>query len=213
MEPTQQTTATVADTAPVNPGIFGTGIPSLFAFGLGVLLFFLPFIELKCGNTTLQQVSGFQLASGFSVKTNNTGNSFMDDFNTNKSARQSTKGEKKDPNMFAMIAMGLGVIGLLLSFAKARIAIGGAVLTGLLSAVALIGLMIDIKKKVKLEMPEGRAKDDNNFFKGMNNITDNMGVSVDFTPWFYLAVIAFLAAAFFCYKRMSSTVKSQLPSS
>ena len=38
----------------------------------------------------------------------------------------------------------------------------------------------------------------------MNDLTDKMNISVDFTPWFYIAVIAFLAAAFFCYKRMSA---------
>ena len=35
-------------------------------------------------------------------------------------------------------------------------------------------------------------------------LTEKMNISVDFTPWFYVAVVAFLAAAFFCYKRMSS---------
>ena len=32
-----------------------------------------------------------------------------------------------------------------------------------------------------------------------------LNITVDFTPWFYIAVIAFLAAAFFCYKRMSAS--------
>ena len=205
MEPNQPTIETTAAsiTAPVNPGIFGTGIPSKLAFAVGLLLFFLPFMEIKCGNSTLQQVSGFQMATGFNVKKNNSGNSLMDDFNPNKSERNISKSEKKDPNMFALIALGLGVIGLLLSFAKARGVLGGAMITGILAAVALIVLMIDVKKQVKLEMPARSGGDDNNLFKGMNSFGDNMGISVVFTPWFYIAVIAFLAAAFFCYKRMS----------
>ena len=36
-----------------SPGMFGTGIPSTVAFAVGVLLFFLPFMEIKCGNSTL----------------------------------------------------------------------------------------------------------------------------------------------------------------
>lgn len=209
MEPTQQpivsdSTTPVTPTSPAMPGMFGTKIPATVAFTVGVLLFFMPFMEIKCGNNTLQQVSGFQMATGFNVKKNNSGNSLMDDFNTGKSERNIPKSEKKDPNMFALIALGLGVIGLLLSFAKARGVLGVAMITGLLSAVALIGLMIDVKKQVKLEMPGQSGGDDNNLLKGMNGFGDNMGISVVFTSWFYIAVIAFLAAAFFCYMRLRS---------
>lgn len=213
MEPTQQptipdTNAPVTPAPPTMPGMFGTKIPATVAFIVGVLLFFLPFMEIKCGNNTLQQVSGFQMATGFNVKSNKPGNSLLDDFNTNKSERNISKTEKKDPNMFALIALGLGVIGLLLSFAKARGVLGIGMITGLLAAVALIVLMIDVKRQVKLEMPASSGGEDNNLFKGMNSFGDNMGISVVFTPWFYIAVIAFLAAAFFCYKRMSSPGKS-----
>ena len=78
-----------------------------------------------------------------------------------------------------------------------------------LSAGALIGLMIDVKKQVKLEMPgKNNRNDGGDLLNGLNNIGDNMGVSVDFTSWFYVAVIAFLAAAFFCYRRISAAGKS-----
>ena len=154
------------------------------------------------------------MATGFNVNNNPSGNSFMKEFNANESDNEKKKttsgSEKKDPNMFAMIALGLGVLGLLLSFAKAKVAMAGAMVTGLLSAGALIGLMMDIKKQVKLEMPgKSDRNDGDNLFKGLDNLGDNMGVSVDFTPWFYIAIIAFLAAAFFCYKRMSSGAKTQ----
>jgi hypothetical protein len=82
--------------------------------------------------------------------------------------------------------------------------------TGIASAGALIGLMLDIKKKIKLDTgssggkkSEGGGLDD--FGK---ELTEKMNISVDFTPWFYIAVLAFLAAAFFCYKRMSSMKNS-----
>ena len=38
----------------------------------------------------------------------------------------------------------------------------------------------------------------------MSDLSDKMNISVDFTPWFYISILAFLAAAFFCYKRMSA---------
>jgi len=52
-------------------------------------------------------------------------------------------------------------------------------------------------KKTEGDMSDG-------FNKIGKDLSDSINISVDFTPWFYVAVLAFLAAAFFCYKRMSS---------
>jgi hypothetical protein len=197
---TNQTTAQPASVPVSNTGIFGTRIPSSAAFIVGILLFLTPFLDIKCNNTSLQQVSGFELATGFTLnKSNGLSKSIMEDgTNTN------TKSEKKEPNMYALAALALGILGLLLSIPNAKAALGGAMVTGILSAGALIGLMIDIKNKVKLQMPDLNSKTDNDTF----NLRDmNMKISVDFTPWFYIAVVAFLAAAFFCYKRMQ-TIRS-----
>jgi hypothetical protein len=204
----------VTNPAPVyvapSRGVFGTGIPSTVAFLVAALLFFMPFIDIKCNNMSLQQVSGFQLATGFKMKNNTSNNSLFDDVKSDKTdetiTKTTTNTDKKEPNLFAMVGLGLAVLGLLLSFVKAKAAMGGAMLTGVLGAAALIGMMIDIKKKVKLDMPDtgGTGKDD--ISKGLDNfgkeVTDKINISVDFTPWFYIAVIAFLVAAFFCYKRM-----------
>ena len=104
------------------------------------------------------------------------------------------------------MALDLDVLGLLLSFTNAKAAIGGAMVTGIASAGSLIGMMLDIKKKVKMDMSSGGNKSGSG--GGLDDfgkeLTDKMNISVDFTPWFYVAVVAFLAAAFFCYKRMSS---------
>ena len=193
-------------------GVFGTKIPSTVSFAVGVLLFFMPFIDIKCNNMSLQQVSGFQLATGFQMKNNSSNNSFLNGLKTDKVdegiTKTTTKSDKKDPNLFAMVALGLGVLGLLLSFTNAKAAIGGAMVIGIASAAALIGLMLDIKKKVKLDMPDtgGKTATDDSF--GLDKLgqqmNDKMNISVDFTAWFYVAVIAFLVAAFFCYKRMQS---------
>ena len=41
---------------------------------------------------------------------------------------------------------------------------------------------------------------------GLDKIGDNMAnMTLAFTPWYYVAIAAFLAAAFFCYKRMSAS--------
>ncbi|MES1220284.1 MAG: hypothetical protein ABUT20_32580, partial [Bacteroidota bacterium] len=203
-QPTAQPTIIAASPA---TGVFGTMIPSTVAFAVGILLFFLPFIDIKCNNMTLQQVSGVELATGFKIKKDKPGNSFID--NTTKNIDEGiNKSEKKDPNIFAMVALGLGVLGLLLSFTKARAGIGLSMFTGILATVALIGLMIDVKRKAKIETPDMGGKNSEDDFLGLNKIgqqvSDSVHISVDFTPWFYVAVIAFIAGAFFSYKRMQA---------
>ena len=212
---TNQPTITTTTSAPASaaPGMFGTKIPSSVAFVVAVLLFFMPFIDIKCNNMSLQQVSGFQLATGFKMKNSSSDNSILNELKTDKVdegiTKATTKSDNKDPNLYAMIALGLGILGLLLSFTNAKAAIGGALVTGIASAGALIGMMLDIKKKVKLDMPDSGAGKSGDDTLGLDKIgkemSDKVNITVDFTPWFYIAVIAFLAAAFFCYKRMQSS--------
>lgn len=215
---TVTTTTTIPPTVPppVNSGMFVSKTPSTVAFAVAVLLFLMPFIDIKCNNMSLQQVRGFELATGFEMKKNSSSNSYLDDIKTDKVDDEITKATtntgKKDPNLFAMIALGLGVLGLILTFANARAAIGGGIVTGIAGAGALIGLMFDVKKKVKLDMPNlsGKTGDNNvgetidKIGDKMSEVTDNMKITVDFTPWFYIAVLAFLVAAFFCYRRMTA---------
>jgi len=205
---TNQATTPPVYVKPATSAVLGTKIPSTVAFAIGILLFFLPFIDIKCNNMSLQQVSGFQLATGFKVNNKSSDNSFLNDIKTDKAdetiTKATTKSDKKDPNTYAMIALGLGILGLLLSFVNSKAASGGAMITGIASVVALIGLMIDIKKKVKMDVPSAGKSDDD--VLGLNKLgqqmSDNINIRVDFTPWFYIAIIAFIAAVVFCYMRM-----------
>jgi hypothetical protein len=74
---------------------------------------------------------------------------------------------------------------------------------GILSAGALIGLMLDLQKKVKTDSGVTTPKTDGGGLFGLDKLND-VKMTIDFTPWFYVAVIAFLAAAFFSYMRMNS---------
>lgn len=208
-QPTAQPNYVPASAA---PGMFGTKIPSAVAFVVAILLFLMPFVDIKCNGTSLQTISGVQLATGFKMKNNSSGNSFLDDIKTDKVdegiTKATTKTDKKDPNLYALVALGLGILGLLLSLTNAKAAIGGAMITGVASAAAMIGMMLDVKKKVKLDIPDSGGKS-GEIGKGLDKIgqtvSDKMNITVDFTPWFYIAVLAFLAAAFFCYKRMPAS--------
>ena len=124
------TTATTTTTIPPSTtvlesrGMFGTKLPSTVAFGIAVLLFLMPFIDIKCNNMSLQQVRGFELATGFEMKKNSS-NPYLDDIKTDRVddeiKKATTNTDKKEPNLYAMIALGLGVLGLILSFVNSRI--------------------------------------------------------------------------------------------
>ncbi len=86
--------------------------------------------------------------------------------------------------MLALIIGLAGAVVLLLPF-KSREIVG--VIAGIGAAAALIGLMIDIKSQVKLDL------------SARTDFAD-ISLVIAFTPWFYLAVVAFLIGAFLSYK-------------
>ena len=61
---------------------------------------------------------------------------------------------------------------------------------------ALIGLMIDLNNQSK-DLVAETQKAGNSF-----SMSEGAGFTLNFTPWFYVAIIALAAAAFFSYKRM-----------
>jgi hypothetical protein len=199
MDPIQQ--PSVPPVTSGSPGIFGTKIPSSVAFAVGILLFFLPFAEIKCGGSVIAKNSGFGIAVGNNWQTVTSGKGM---FGGMDETTETKKDNKRDPNIYAIAAMALGVLGLLLSFANVRAAAGAAVAIGVLSAAALIGLMLDLKKMVNSDPAFKDTKSDDGGMFGLDKIGDSMKPVLDFTPWFYVALIAFLAAAFFSYKRMTA---------
>jgi hypothetical protein len=187
--------------------MFGTKIPSAVAFAVAILLFLLPFAEIRCGGTKLATKSGLDFAMDNKWKPLGGGlfgkNDMKDD------ALSTGKEQKGNTQYFIIGALVLGVIGLLLSFAGPKAGAGG-IATGILSAGALIGFMLDLKKNVANSMREqalDKAKDgaDNLGLDKIGNTMSDIKPTLAFSPWFYIAVIAFLAAAIFCYMRMKSS--------
>lgn len=168
-------------------------MPSTIAFGVGILLFFFPFIDIRCNNMSLQKVTGAELATGFKIEGPGSSNTLFNGLEKTAGPDSKlglTKNDKKDPNVYALAALALGALGLLLSLSNLKAGGIGGVLTGALSAAALIGLLVDVKRQIKADI------------SASSDI--NMNMSVDFTPWFYISVIAFIAAAYFSYQRMKT---------
>jgi hypothetical protein len=191
-------------------GVFGTKIPSSVCFAIGLLLFFLPFAEFRCKppdektHALLDMMNikitasntGLGLALGTDWKFNLPQEAGIGGEDNKPKWTKDVKG--KEPNTYAIIALGLAALGLGISFANSRSAAAVNIATGLLCSGSLLGLMFDLKKKSG-DLIGGFKKTGNSFEVG-----DYTDVSFSFTPWFFVAVVAFIAAAFFSYKRMRS---------
>jgi amino acid transporter len=171
-------------------------------------LFLLPFAEIRCGGTKLATKSG--LAFALDNKWTPLGGGMFGKDDMKDNALSTGKEQKGNTQYFIIGALALGVIGFFLAFAGGKKGATAGIATGILSAGALIGFMLDLKKNVANSMREqalDKAKDgaDNIGLDKIGNTMGDIKPTLAFSPWFYIAVIAFLAAAFFCYKRMQSS--------
>jgi len=97
----------------------------------------------------------------------------------------------------ALIALLLGVIGVIVSFLnpgpnKAALFIGG------LAAICLIILMVQIQMDIK----------DRPFSKSEDNLGENLKITAEFTAWYYLSLISFVAAAFFSFRKKQIVIST-----
>ena len=198
METNQQTQVTAVSSS-VKRSSFG---PGSISFLVGVLLFLLPFVDIKCGGTTIKEVKGFELATGFTIEDKNSKQSLFGNMGVDQTISNS-KSEKREPNIFALAALGLGILGFIVTLlTKGRSII--ASLFGVLASVALIALMIDIKSDSKLNT----APNGNNNLDGLNSNFGNDIIRAEFTPWIYLTIIVFLLAAYFSWQKKKKPVES-----
>jgi hypothetical protein len=212
MDTNQPTQTNVYVQPSSSPGIFGSKVPGVTAFIIAVLLFLMPFVDIKCNGTSLQKLSGVELATGYKVDTDGKNNSLLDDAKEKSVNTTAKVTDKSKRSLYMLIALIVGGVGLIFSFTKAKAFLAIAMLAGLLGAGGLIMGMIDIKKDAKISAPNVKDKTPDNDVGNtidkigdkMSDLSNNIKITVDFTPWFYIAVIAFLAAAFFSYRRMSA---------
>ena len=191
---------------PASNNFYRTPHLTTVSFAVGILLFFLPFTEIKCGGTTVAQLSGVNMVTGSSPKMSGDFENMTKSLNMTDTdeATPTTKKEKEGKAYaLAIIALLLGAGGLAFSLIKK----GGynkmELLFGIIGAVALLALMIQVKADVNSQM-----KSEN---REMDNFSNMMKVSVDFTFWFFLCVLSYLAAAFFSYKQKELVVAEEIP--
>ena len=195
MEPPQGTQATVpVSSSTTSSGLLGTKIPSSIAFLLAILLFLLPFAEIRCNGAAVATNTGLGIATGTEWKEVVTKNIFGSGFQNNPSTNES-KVQQQDPNVFAIAALALGVIGVFIAFLTPK---GGGIFNlfaGALAAVSLIAMLIDLRSK---------SKSDNSLKSSDLDFNGGAIVTVDGTGWFYFTIILFILGGVFSYLQRKS---------
>jgi len=164
------------------------GLPSI-SFLVGVLLFLLPFVEIKCNGETFATNTGVGLAFGIDYRTNAPTSSLEGDSTIN-SEKQVVEKEKGKLYVFALLAFLLGIVGLVLSLTK-RKSSKAMVFIGSLAAICLIVLLIQIEMDVT-DKPLRGSK---------SSFANDIKVTATFTAWYYLSLLSFILAAASGYRR------------
>jgi hypothetical protein len=172
---------------------------SSVAFLAGILLFFLPFVQIRCNNMPFAENTGLGLAFGTDYKVTGQLNGLQEGFGNDHTAAKSP-GEKGKLYVAALLALALGVAGLFVSLSNHSLRTTTGMICGGLAALLLIIVMVQINSDVKTE---SKAPDD--------HFTETVQVTVDYTFWFYLSIVSFLAAAFLSYKQKQSIGSTHEP--
>lgn len=172
------------------------------AYLVGLLLFFLPFVQIKCNDMPFAENTGLGLAFGTDYKVTNNLNPLNGDLGNRDKADAAPTSENGKMYVLALLALILGVAGLGISLSNMRSGPSVNLVTGILAALCMISLMFQISADVKGET----NKPDR-----VSDFTDAVKVSVNYTFWFYLSVCSFLAAAFFSYKHKRFAAEQRGP--
>jgi hypothetical protein len=157
-------------------------------FLIAILLFLLPFVNIKCNNQKFASNTGIGLAFGINYKTTSQLKSDKGDRNLSISEKQSGK-----MYVAALIALLLGIAGFVLTVLNPgynKINTMIAVLGALALIVLLIQIKYDVKDKSGHDITDG--------------LTANLKVAVEFTVWYYLSLVSFIAASFLSYRQNTS---------
>lgn len=177
---------------------------STAAFAVGILLFFLPFAELRCNDSVLASNTGIGLATGKEWKTYGLpGYGDMLKGNENPAKDGKFTSIKDWPNILTLISLLAAVAGLIISLTNSKLRAVVSMSAGILAAVLLIGMMIQMNHELKDSMAGKKGEPD-------YGAAISMFVKMNYTIWYYMAVVAFVFAAFFGFKHHKIEEKDAL---
>src|SRR6185369_16221834 len=184
METTQAPPAPTI-TASSSCGLFGSKMPASAAFIIAILLFLLPFAEIKCNNETVASQTGV----GFVVGSEWKAKGLFDQKDVKKGPNDKPLGNSQ---IIAIVILVLAIIGFILTILTSSGA--AAAVCGLLAAGGLIYFMIDLKnafnasiKKDATDQVSQGATDAG--LNGLSNAFNDVKASLAFTPVFWILLV------------------------
>jgi hypothetical protein len=185
----------------LHTGHFRSKYTSTVSFAIGTLLFLLPFLNIKCNDTKLMSATGVQMAVGFKVEPSGELNSLTNGILGNENRRdifedRSTSGNdtsKTDkaqvkntlpPNYFLLTAMIMALAATVISFIPFKNRWMFCYIAGW---VSVLGFLITIIW-VLVELKQYSV-----------NLGGFINLSVNFTAWFFLSLLAVVAGSLFSH--------------
>ncbi len=168
--------------------LFRTRYADSIAYIIGLLLFFLPFVEIKSKPIHIgeMEIKGLSIkAKGIDlVKGNTSGSSGVaSDKNQNSS----------DVELFAVIAAVTGLAAFIVSLIQFKKRWLTSMILGLVAAISMIALYIDIKGSI------------DNSLGGNTGFLSDLGITIGFTIWFYLSLLCFLLGSYLSFNQRGIT--------
>lgn len=171
-----------------------------WAFALGLLLFLLPFSQVKCGSATLAENSGLGIALGWQWKIAMLGSS-NELLKAIKKDEPGNKNKLKErPNVFAIVAMLAGLVGLVMSVMAYNNRSLVTMSAGALGVIMLIALLVQYKLVLQSSLSDKSNKE-----MDVSSI-----ITVQFTIWYFISVFLFAAAAFISFKKYKLELQDAL---
>jgi len=172
---------------------------------LALLLFFLPFMKLKCNDQTIFSVSGKDLITGFnieeSVKNSMLGSLFPKDKKDDASINSNdimpkTKSDSnldkvseiEKPNKLAIFAVITGLLACIFSFLKFRRAGAFASTSGGVAGLLLLLVFFSYQSNVK----------------DFQSSEFGLSIGLSFTIWYFFCVLFFFAGSYFSHQFYSA---------
>lgn len=174
---------------------------SSIAWLVGILLFLLPFVEIRCNDAPFAQNTGLGLALGIDYKVTGQMRTFQNTFEDKTDTKSKVSKESGKQYVFALVALLLGLAGLVFSLMSGPTGRIQAVI-GVLAALCLIALMIQLKMDVSDRTKGGADSDE---------LGNQVKVTASFTAWYWLSLLSFLAAAFFGWRRSQVFIEHEHP--
>ena len=172
-------------------GFFNRRFADSVAYLLGLLLFFLPFVELKSKAIEIgdMKIEGFYMKSrGIDLATGTSASATAGDTTLNIN-----KGLSSDREIFALLAALFGLAALIISFLTFRKRPLVSAVAGLLAAISMTALYFDLENTMR-ETKQGSA-----------DILSGLGVTMGFTLWFYLSLLCFLIGTLLSFMQNNRT--------